>query len=337
MRLTVWGSSTARVKTIADHQIEECAGVGCAASTPYGPCASPIVDAMTTRDDVSDFLMSRRAKVTPEQVSLPAGGNRRVPGLRRSEVAMLADVSVEYYAQLERGNIAGVSEGVLNSISKALRLSTDEESYLFNLARAANESPVTTRRRTSKVAEVRPTLQFALDSFTGGPAFIRNGRMDILAANAIGFALYSGIGSSPQRPINIARFTFLDLDRAHAFYPDWDAAADMTVAILRAEAGRSPYNKDLQDLVGELSTRSHEFRIRWAAHNVKQHITGTKSFIHPVVGPLEYSFEGLELENDGLSLLLYTPQPGSRSDEATRLLASWAATEAAETIPPRTM
>lgn len=315
---------------------EEDSGQGCTENTPLKSNPRHIVVAMTNRDDVHDFLLSRRAKLTPEQVSLPSGKSRRVPGLRRSEVAMLADVSVEYYAHLERGNLAGASDSILHAIARALRLSEDEQSHLFDLARVANESPLRQQRRAPRSSTVRPALQNALDAFTGGPAFIRNGRMDILAANALGRALYSEMYASPQRPINIARFTFLDLERAHAFYPNWDAAADMTVAILRTEAGKSPYNKDLTDLVGELSTRSHEFRVRWAAHDVKQHITGNKSFIHPAVGPLEYTFEGLELENDGLSLLLYTPEPGSRSDEATHLLASWAATEeiGVDDLPP---
>jgi transcriptional regulator with XRE-family HTH domain len=287
---------------------------------------------MNNSDEVREFITSRRARVQPDQVALPTGPNRRVLGLRRAEVAMLAGVSVEYYSRLERGRLAGASDGVLNALAVALQLDDAERDHLFDLARAANASTIPAKRRGPRAQNVRPSLQLILDGITGGPAFVRNGRLDILGSNALGRAVYSDLYDSreatpPGRPMNLARYCFLDLDRADRFYPDWGLAADQTVAILRAEAGHDPYDKDLKDLVGELSMRSDEFRVRWGTHDVRRHATGVKHFIHPVVGPLDLVFEGTELMADpGLSLLLYTAEPGSATADALRLLASWTAT-----------
>jgi hypothetical protein len=287
------------------------------------------------RREVRDFLISRRAKVTPEQVGLPAGANRRVPGLRRSEVATLAGMSVEYYAKLERGSLAGASPGVLAAIARTLLLDDAERAHLFDLARAADGSSALERprRRPSRHPAPRPSLQWLLDAVTGGPAFVRNGRMDIVATNTLARAFYDDVYAEPRHRANLARFTFLDR-AAERFYPDWDLAADISVAILRTEAGRDPGDKDLHDLVGELSTRSDDFRTRWGAHNVRHHGTGTKRFRHAVVGDLELAYEGLELVAEpGLTLTVYTAEPGSPSDDALRLLASWAASEALELDP----
>lgn len=291
---------------------------------------------MDNRREVRDFLVSRRAKVTPEQVGLPAGANRRVPGLRRSEVAALAGMSVEYYAKLERGALAGASAGVLAAIARALQLDDAERAHLFDLARAAHGSSALERPtgRPSRHAGPRPSLQWVLDAITGGPAFVRNGRMDIVAANPLARAFYSDVYADPQHRANLARFTFLD-PAAERFYPDWDLAADICVAIVRTEAGRDPRDKDLHDLVGELSTRSDDFRTRWGTHDVRHHGTGTKRFRHAVVGDLELSYEGLELVAEpGLTLTIYTAEPGSPSHDALRLLASWAASEALEQPDP---
>lgn len=280
--------------------------------------------------EVKEFLTSRRAKVRPEQVDLPGGPNRRVPGLRRGEVAMLAGVSIEYYSKLERGHLSGVSESVLDAVARALLLDDAERDHLFDLARAANASPLRQRRRSTRATTIRPGLRFVLDGITGGPAFVRNGRLDILGANALGRALYADIYEVQGHPINLARFAFLDRELSEAFYPDWSLAADQSVAILRAEAGKDPYDKDLQDLVGELSTRSDEFRARWGAHDVRRHATGAKHFRHPIVGDLDLVFEGAELMADpGLSLLLYSAEPGSPTAEKLRLLASWTEPERA--------
>lgn len=281
---------------------------------------------MDNRSEIREFLISRRAKVSPLRAGLPvSGANRRVAGLRRAEVAMLADVSVEYYSKLERGNIAGASDAVLHSIASALHLDDAERAHLFDLARAANAPAAKPRRRTAKSAPIRPSLQRALDAITAGPAFVRNGRMDILAVNPLGKAFYTDVFVTPGLG-NLARFCFLDPERSRIFYPDWEAAADVTVAILRTEAGRDPHNKDLQDLIGELSTRSEEFRSRWGAHNVRRHGTGEKTFHHAIVGDITLTYEGLELTTDpDLSFLIYTAEPGSPSEERLRLLASWAA------------
>jgi len=258
---------------------------------------------------------------------MPTGGNRRVPGLRRTEVAMLAGVSVEYYTRMERGNVAGVSESVLDAIARALHLDEAEREHLFDLARAASTSPAGRRRRSRQGFVVRPGLQYALDAVTGGPALVRNGRLDIVASNVLGRALHSAAYASPRRPVNLARHCFLDRDSAERFYPDWDKAADTIVAILRAEAGRDPYDKDLQDLIGELSTLNGDFRAKWGVHDVRRHASGEKHFNHPIVGRLDLTFESADLATDpGWKLLIYAAAPGSPSADALALLASWAAT-----------
>lgn len=285
---------------------------------------------MDNRTEVREFLMSRRAKLTPAEAGLSDSGHRRVPGLRRSEVAMLADVSIEYYAKIERGQLGGVSDAVLDAVARALQLDDAEREHLFDLARVANGASEPVRRRKPKRWTPRESLIRALDVITNGPAFVRNGRMDILATNPLGRAFYDRVFDGPGRG-NLARFCFLD-ERARGFYPDWDAASDVTVAILRTEAGRDPRDKELHDLIGELSTRSDAFRTRWGAHNVRRHGSGTKNFHHHLVGDLTLTYEGLELTAEpGLSFLIYTAEPGSPSQQRLDLLASWAATAEQQT------
>jgi transcriptional regulator with XRE-family HTH domain len=283
------------------------------------------------RSEVRDFLATRRAKLTPEQAGLPMyGGHRRVSGLRREEVALLAGVSVDYYTRLERGNLAGASDSVLESLARALQLDEAERTHLFDLARAANATAGT--RRRPGTGRVRPSVQRILDAMTSAPAIVRNGRSDYVAANRLGRALYAPVFDSPAGPPNSARFAFLDA-RAADFYADWDRTVRDLVAVLRAEAGRSPYDKGLSDLVGELSMRSELFRTLWASHDVRLHLTGTKRLHHPVVGDLELTYEAMELPVDqGLTLNVYTAEPGSPSADALNLLASWAATQD-EAIP----
>ncbi|MEU8471480.1 helix-turn-helix transcriptional regulator [Streptomyces sp. NPDC029006] len=286
---------------------------------------------MDNREEVREFLTSRRAKITPDQAGLPSGSRRRVPGLRRSEVAALADMSVEYYAKLERGNLAGVSPAVLEAVARALRLDDAERAHLLRLAQAADGSDALTRPRRRAARQWVPhrSLQWTLDAITAGPAFVRNGRMDLLAANQLARAFYADVHAVPGHQANLARFNFLD-PASHRFYPDWEQAADVVVAILRTEAGRDPHDKDLHDLVGELSTRSDAFRTRWGAHDVRHHGTGTKRFHHRAVGDLTLAYEGLEMAAEpGLTLTVYTAEPGSPSEEGLRLLASWAATREA--------
>ena len=289
---------------------------------------------MDASNDIREFLISRRGRITPEQAGLPAyGSNRRVKGLRREEVALLAGISAEYYVRLERGNMRGVSEDVLDGIARALQLDEAERMHLFDLARAVNATPNRRGRRPTQ-ERVRPVVQRILDSLVGVPAFVRNERLDVLGANRLGEAFYAPLFDEPVRPVNSARFVFLN-PRATEFFLDWDTIANDAVGILRAEAGRDPYDKRLSDLIGELSTRSDEFRVRWAAHDVKLHRTGVKRFHHPVVGELILDFESLDLPGDpGQKLLVYSAEPGSRSQEALDLLASWASTPAVVTDEP---
>jgi transcriptional regulator with XRE-family HTH domain len=281
------------------------------------------------RAEVREFLISRRAKITPQHAGLPHVGARRVPGLRRGEVAALAGVSIEYYSKLERGALAGVSASVLDAIARALQLDDAERAHLFNLSRVADGTSAIMgpRRRTTKRWTPRPSLRWTLDAITHGPAFVRNGRMDLLAANRLARALYAELYNDPRRPPNFARFAFLD-SASRQFYPDWDWAADISVAILRTEAGRDPHDKDLQDLVGELSTRSDEFRRRWGFHNVRDHGTGVKTFHHHVVGDLTLAYESFDLRAEPeLSMTIYAAEPDSPTAHALALLASWAATQ----------
>jgi transcriptional regulator with XRE-family HTH domain len=290
---------------------------------------------MDNRSEVREFLTTRRARLTPEQAGLPPTRSRRVPGLRRSEVATLAGLSVEYYARLERGQIAGASASVLEALVRALHLDDTERAHLFDLARAADGIPTSgrPRRRTAAKAGSRLSLRWALEAITDAVAFVRDPQQNLLATNALGRAFYAPIiGNGGRRP-NLARFQFLD-PASRDFYPDWDRFAEMCVGVMRTEAGRDPHDRGLQDLVGELSTRSDVFRRLWAGHDVRTHGAGTKRFHHPVVGELTLAYEELAITAEpGLVLLVYTAEPGSPSAERLRLLASWAATAVAAEPP----
>ncbi|MGC5075692.1 helix-turn-helix domain-containing protein [Agrococcus sp. DT81.2] len=280
---------------------------------------------MDNRAEVREFLMSRRARISPADVGMPPGSNRRVAGLRRAEVAMLAGVSVEYYAKLERGDIAGASASVLESLSSALRLDEAERMHLHDLARAADGIPASgrARRRATGQQHARASLQQTLDAITGGPAFVRDRRQNLLATNALGRAFYSPVIGDGGRAPNLARFQFLD-PASRDFYPDWELFAEMCVGIMRAEAGRDPHDRVLQDLVGELATRSETFSRLWTAHDVRSHGTGSKRFHHPVVGDVTLVYEELAVTaDDGLRLFIYTAEPGSPSAERLQLLANW--------------
>ncbi|MBE1577700.1 helix-turn-helix transcriptional regulator [Amycolatopsis roodepoortensis] len=282
------------------------------------------------RTEIRDFLASRRAKITPQQAGLPTSGRRRVPGLRREEVAVLAGVSTEWYTRLEKGHISGVSEDVLAAVSEALQLDEDERTYLFDLARAARPARRTPSRR--KDVAVPPPIQWLLDSVTLSSAFVRNGRQDIIAGNPLGRALHSPLFDSTTtdkhgRP-NVARYIFLD-PGAQDFFVDWDAAAVATAALVRAEAGREPHDRALRDLIGELSTLSPDFRTLWAAHDVRIRHDGVKRLRHPEVGELELTYRSLDLpvsQRAVHDLTLYTAEPGSTSEDRLKLLASLAAT-----------
>ena len=280
---------------------------------------------MSNADDIREFLTTRRAKIRPEHAGLPVyGRQRRVSGLRREEVGLLAGISVEYYTRLERGHARGVSEEVLDAVSRALQLDEAEHAHLIDLVRTANADQAS--RRPAPRPQLRPSVQRLVDSMPTIAAFVRNGRFDILHANPLATALYSEHFRDPVRPPNSARYFFLD-PRARSFYPDWETSAHDIVAALRIEAGHNPYDRGLSDLVGLLSTRSEEFRVQWARHDVRFHRSGTKRFRHPLVGELTLAYESLELPADpGLTIVTYSAEPGTASEAAMAELARWSST-----------
>ena len=277
------------------------------------------------RAQVREFLSSRRARITPDQAGLPAyGGNRRVKGLRREEVAMLAGVSVDYYVRMERGNLSGTSDSVLDALAQALQLDEAERDHLLDLARAAGEGR---RRRRRAPTSVRPAVQQVLDAISDAPAWVRNGRHDIVAMNRLARALYAPVLADPRRPPNTTRFVYLD-PAARDFFVDWDKIANDAAAMLRLEAGRTPHDPALIELVGELSTQSELFRKRWASHDVQLHRSGQKRLRHPVVGQLDLNFESMQLPSEpGLTLNVYTAPADSPTADGLKMLASWAATQ----------
>lgn len=282
--------------------------------------------------EIRDFLMTRRARIEPEQVGLPRGTDRRVPGLRRGEVAALAGVSVEYYARLERGAIGGASDSVLDGLAKALLMDAAEREHLYRLAHQTAGVAVTAppQKKAPKIWVPSPSIQWFLDSMETAAALIGNGRTDLLAWNPLGGALMNEmIASSTASPPNFARFIFLE-PVARRFFLDWDAAAATNVAQLRTEAGRDPHSKELHDLVGELSTRSDHFRQLWGRHDVWHHETGIKRFHNPIVGELTLHYNGLDLVGDPpAQLTVFTAEPGSRDHEGLQLLGTYASSQTA--------
>jgi transcriptional regulator with XRE-family HTH domain len=293
---------------------------------------------MTTSGDLSEFLTSRRARLTLAQAGLPDfGGRRRVPGLRREEVALLAGMSAEYYKRLERGTAAGVSEAVIDGVSRALQLDDAEHAHLLDLTRAVGAGADPRRRRPARKPQLTAGMQQTIDAMSTVPVFVQNGRLDAVATNALGRALFSEMFTGDREPVNAARFVFLD-SRAQTFYRDWEANTGQIVAILRAEAGRSPHDRRLSDLVGELSTRSDLFAKLWSAHDVREHRGGTKRVHHPVVGDLDLTYQSMDLTTDrGLQMLVFSAEPASPSAERLQLLANWTETHdlAASTVDDR--
>jgi transcriptional regulator with XRE-family HTH domain len=273
------------------------------------------------RQDIGEFLRSRRARVTPAAAGLPDYGRRRVPGLRREEIAQLAGVSVDYYTRLEQGRGTGVSDAVLDAISRVLSLDDTEHAHLRALIR-----PAAAMRTPARPARLRPELVRMLELMDAIPAFVLGRRMDVVAWNALADAV-AGFSGMPARQRNAAHHAFLD-PRARGFYRDWDTVAKETVAYLRLDAGRHPTDTQLAALVGELSLADATFRELWAAHNVKEKTHGRKLLRHPVVGDLDLAYETLALPGDPDHLLVtYIAEANSPTTERLRLLGSWAATE----------
>jgi transcriptional regulator with XRE-family HTH domain len=294
------------------------------------------VEAMDRRNDVQDFLASRRAQLTPEQAGLATHGERRrVKGLRREEVAMLAGVSVDYYARLERGHMAGASESVLEAVAGALHLDDAERQHLHDLARNSEPTPTRRRNRRKLAATPRPAVLAILAGMTGVPAYVRNARMDILAANDLCRGLWDGRLDDDKLPLNLARYVFLE-PHSRGFFLDWDTVADDLAGALRVQAGRDPRNRSLSDLIGELSTRSEEFSTRWSRQNVKLHRTARKRLHNRIVGDIELNGDALELVGDGLTLIVYTADVESQAADQLRLLATWQATQRHSNAPADT-
>nr|MDT0657762.1 helix-turn-helix transcriptional regulator [Micromonospora sp. DSM 115978] len=276
---------------------------------------------MALRDEIRDFLLSRRARISPEQAGLPRYGERRVSGLRREEVAQVAGISVEYYARLERGNARGYSDDVLGAVADALRLDDAEREHLFDLVRVANRR--STARRSRIARPLAPSVRRLLDAMDTTPAYVWNGRLDVVATNRLGRALFAPMFVNPRRPVNQARFIFQDA-AARTFFPDWEQLAHDAVAVLRAEVVRSPDDERLAALVRELSAASTTFRELWTAYDVRRRRTGTKRFHHPVAGPLTVVFESMTLlSHPGLRFSAGTAEPGSASAATLRFLATW--------------
>jgi transcriptional regulator with XRE-family HTH domain len=271
--------------------------------------------------ELREFLRSRRAKITPEEAGLPPQpGSRRVPGLRREEVALLAGVSVDYYIRLERGRHANASESVLSAIAQALRLSELERAHLLRIAHPSRARP-----RPLPPQRVRPALRLLVDTLTDVPVLILGRRLDVLASNRLARALFTDFEALPARHRNMVRLLFLD-EQVRALHVDWAAAARGTVGSLRLYAGKNPNDPALTELVGELSVRDPDFRRWWAEHDVFQRTHGTKQYHQPLVGDLVLSYESFIATDDPYQTLgIYRAEPGSPSAERLSLLASWSA------------
>jgi transcriptional regulator with XRE-family HTH domain len=276
------------------------------------------MDGDWTEAEVGGFLRSRRARIRPEEVGLPALGRRRVPGLRREEVAQLAGVSVDYYIRLEQGRGTSVSDAVLDAVARVLRLDETEQAYLRTVARPGRQ-----RRQPARTPRVRPGVQRLLDGMERDPALVLGRRMEVLAWNALCDAVNGFSRMAPAERI-MPRQVFL-APGARELFPEWAAVAAQTVAQLRLNAGRYADDPDLCALVGELSVKSEDFRRLWADHEVRECAYGVKKVRHPVAGLLTLPYETLTIPTDpDQTIVVYTPEPGSETAERLALLGSWA-------------
>lgn len=281
---------------------------------------------MATPNDVQQFLTALRGRITPEKVGLTTfGGERRVPGLRREEVAQLAGVSTAYYTRMERGDLGGVSDSVLYALVRALQLNEPESAHLFDLARAATAPGTRREPRAKPETRVSPLVTQLLDTMRDVPAIAMNRITTVAGSNQLGRALFPHFFPEDATPVNSARYLFLD-ERAKTFYADWETSAREAVSALRLLAGQDPTDRALMALVGELATRSTEFRTWWGGHTVRTHNTGVKRINHPVVGDMTLSYETLLLpSSSGIIVATYLAEPGSPSADALDMLRSWAA------------
>lgn len=271
---------------------------------------------MDVEAEVRRFLSACRARLSPEQAGVPAfDGARRVPGLRREEVAHLAGVSVDYYTRLERGRLTGASDGVLDAVARALKLDDVEREHLFHLARSLSGGPLPAAPRRGQ-RHVRREIGRVLNSITV-PAFVQNPRLDVLAANDLGWAVYRDASERPPVPFNHLEFQFLN-PRARCFYREWDAIVRNTIAVLRAAAAREPCDAALDSLIADVSAQSEEFRRLWlSTHEVRRYRNGAIRVLHPDVGDLDFTFEAFELAADpGLTLVAYIPAPCTPTADA---------------------
>jgi transcriptional regulator with XRE-family HTH domain len=284
---------------------------------------------MDSGSELADFLRTLRSRLTPEQAGLPDDGRvRRVPGLRRGEVARLAGVSTEYYTRLEQGRAANPSPEVVGAIQRALRLNPPEAEHLHDLLarRGGRHSPA-----PAAPQRVRPGLRLMLQTLEQVPAFILGRRTDVLAANRLAREVLTDFDALPVSSRNLARYYLLDA-HARERVGEWERIAAETVAILRLEAGRYPGDRRLADLIGELTVRSAEFSAWWNDHRVLRRTHGAKHYHHPLVGDLHFVYESFQVPGDAeQTLCVYNAEPGSETAGALRLLGSW--TTPQHTVP----
>jgi transcriptional regulator with XRE-family HTH domain len=314
-------------------------GIDRATLRPPHPGDAPILERMSDTSMIAsslgDYLRARRALVSPADVGLPPTGRRRVPGLRREEVAELVGLSTDYYVRLEQGRADRPSDEVLDALSRALRLGSAERAHLYDLARPPRRAGATAAA-TGRGDVLRSALRQVVEAIPTAPAVIMNDRNDVLAWNRLAAALIADFPNLVARERNMARRIFLDPD-ARQIHLDWDEAARTTVGILRMAAGRQPHDPELVHLVGELSLGSETFRKLWASHHVHEKTHGPKRFRHPTVGDVTLNYETFQVPGAAHHLLvIYTAPPGSPAEEALNFLGSFIASAPAPPVRPPT-